>query len=311
MNKTATHKENFVKNEKKCYSASIVKPHFSGNGVLYHLGKDVDVVLGVGRTSFSTIIGESVADVFDKGLDKVEFEAIDLSELSTEDIEEAMPYLKGVKYLALTKCEGVDDLSFIEEMPDLRALEILRNYKAERLPDFSRHTNLKSLDLRAYRCISDFSGLADSNIEDLVIIDGAVAVNKTQIPMFSDFEVLSEMPKLRRLKLYCHTECHSKNILTALARLTHLESIELIRVFFTFEQFAWLSAKLPNVKGLEPIKKYEGYDDEPTTYEVIGRGAPKNLKTRRARDRYEAKYFELIEKYKTQDTPPADNVKER
>lgn len=300
-----------MSDKRKGYSACITESRLDGNGVLYHLGTDVDVILGVGRTAFSTIFGDSVAEVFDNGLSKITFESIDLSELTVRDIAEAMPYLKKVKYLALTKCESVDDLAFIEEMPELCALEILRNCKAKKLPDFSRHIHLKKLDLRAYHYINDFTGLANSFIEDLVILDGAVAINKTQIPLFSDFEVFVKMPKLRSLKLYCHTECDSTDILMSLSKLTGLEEIELPSDWFTFEQFAWLSSKLPNTKGLEPIATYEGYDDEPTTYEIIGRRMPRSLKMRSRRDKYEAKYFELVEKYKTQGTPPEDWGKER
>ena len=47
--------------------------------------------------------------------------------------------------------------------------------------------------------------------------------------------------------------------LLELAKLSNLEKIHLIDNYFTFEQFAWLKSKLPNVLGLEPISEYNWF----------------------------------------------------
>ena len=77
------------------------------------------------------------------------------------------------------------------------------------------------------------------------------------------------------------------------------------RNFFTFQQFAWLKAHLPNVKyGLECV--FDGGDFQ----SIIGKNTPKRLQNIFRAKEFQKKYDELTVKYITRENPPSDNEKD-
>ena len=79
----------------------------------------------------------------------------------------------------------------------------------------------------------------------------------------------------------------------------------LLRKFFTFQQFAWLKAHLPNVTtGLECIY----YSGDFVT--IIGRRMPGLLYDKNRAEKYQKRYDALVIKYRNRETPPTDDEKD-
>lgn len=198
------------------------------------------------------------------------------------------------------------DLSSLEKCTELDAVQFYWNTKQERLWDVKKNTKLKSFHITDFYKVTDFSALRGSTIEQLELFgcNGASSfVSKLHI---DDLSFILDMPRLRALRLDIIKDESSEYYLKLLAKLTELEVFSTPDSFFTFQQFAWLKAHLPNVKeGLNCVEKYG--DD---WYGVIGRRTPKTLTDIAKTEKYQKRYDTLIEKYKFRDNPPSDDEKD-
>ena len=198
------------------------------------------------------------------------------------------------------------DFSSLEKCTELEAVQFYWNTKQERLWDFKKNTKLKSFHITDFYKLTDFYALRGSTIEQLELFgcNGASSfVSKLHI---DDLSFILDMPRLRALRLDIIKDESSEYYLKLLAKLTELEVFSTPDSFFTFQQFAWLKAHLPNVKeGLNCVEKYG--DD---WYGVIGRRTPKTLTDIAKTEKYQKRYDTLIEKYKFRDNPPSDDEKD-
>lgn len=198
------------------------------------------------------------------------------------------------------------DLSSLEKCTELEAVQFYWNTKQESLWDVKKNTKLKSFHITDFYKVTDFSALRGSTIEQLELFgcNGASSfVSKLHV---DDLSFILDMPRLRALRLDIIKDEPSEYYLKMFAKLTELELFSTPDSFFTFQQFAWLKAHLPNVKeGLNCVEKYG--DD---WYGVIGRRTPKTLTDIAKTEKYQKRYDTLIEKYKFHDNPPSDDEKD-
>ena len=281
-----------------------------GTAGLYNLGVEIDVAVsrGQGYSALPSVYGETVRELFTAALSGVSFDAIELSGFSGDELAEAAQYIKDVRYLALSDCDGVTDISFIEQLSELRALDIRGISALGALPRLSLLPHLKSLHLVRFEELSDYTGLAESGIERLVLKDGCYSHSFLSRPTV-DVEALAKMPCLKVLELDCGLPEDSSSTLLTFSRLTGLESISVPSDAFTLAQFAWLSAKLPGVKGLEPIRDSNVWIDSPAVRCVIGKENPQCNGDASLISRYESAFNALKEEYGTRDNPPDDKEK--
>ena len=223
-------------------------------------------------------------------------------------IADILPYLKDVKYLSLFKCNRLDDLSFIEELTELRGIYIYWNQKATKLFDAKKLPYLTQLSIEDANKLTDFSGLEGSNIENLKIWGCNFLGSFTPKTVIANFEIFTKMPKLKILNFVPVKNEDSRADLLALSKLTDLEKFHILEGYFTFEQFAWLKSKLPHTAGIEPLHEWENWEDE-TVWSVIGRKKP-TVKKRETADEYEAHFYALVAKYQTRENPPSDDEKD-
>ena len=150
------------------------------------------------------------------------------------------------------------DLSPLEKCTELEAVQFYWNTKQETLWDVKKNTKLKSFDMTDCYKVTDFSALRGSTIETLELFgcNGASSfVSKLHI---DDFSFILDIPRLRVLRFDIIKDEPSEYYLNMLAKLSELEVFSTPDNFFTFQQFAWLKAHLPNVKeGLNCVEKYE------------------------------------------------------
>ena len=247
-------------------------------------------------------------DCFLEALKENKHDAVELNGLRPEHIADIMPYLKDVKYLSLFKCNRLDDLSFIEELTELRGIYIYWNQKATKLFDSKKLPYLTQLSIEDANKLTDFSGLEGSNIENLKIWGCNFLGSFTPKTVIADFEIFTKMSKLKVLNLVPVKNEDSRADLLALSKLTALEKFHILEGYFTFEQFAWLKSKLPHTAGIESLHEWENWENE-TVWSVIGRKKP-TVKKRETADEYEAHFYALVAKYQTLENPPSDDEKD-
>ena len=198
------------------------------------------------------------------------------------------------------------DLTPLQKCSELEAVQFYWNTKQETLWDVKKNRKLKSFHMTDFYNVTDFSALRGSSIETLELFgcNGASSfVSKLHI---DDLSFILDMPHLRALRLDIIKDESSEYYLKLLARCQELELFSTSDSFFTFQQFAWLKAHLPNVKeGLNCVEKYG--DD---WYGIIGRRTPKTLTDFTKTEKYQKRYDALVEKYKFRDTPPSDEEKD-
>ena len=298
--------------KKWVFNVFVMNKNLEGSNKIHDMDIELDMRLCADADVFiynPEVEYYDTTECFIEALKGNKHEAVELSGLLSEHIADIMPYLKDVKYLSLFKCNRLEDLSFIEQLTDLREVYIYWNQKATKVFDAKKLPHLTQLSIGDANKLTDFSGLVGSNIENLRIWGCNFLGGFTPKTVIEDFEIFTKMPKLRSLNLVPVKNTNSQKDLLALSKLSKLENLYLPEGYFTFEQFAWLSSKLANVKGLEPIWEYESLQDEPM-WSVIGKKQPKALKKRESRDEYEAKFYALVAKYKTRENPPMDGEKD-
>ena len=173
---------------------------------------------------------------------------------------------------------------------------------------------LQSLEITGVERLKNQQGLKNAGLSQLVIKNRNSNLNDTKKPVIKDFSLFSTMPNLNSLELFVGKKSNKKDDLIALSGLKSIQKITLPKNYFTFGQFAWLSGKLPETKGIGCIKdqrwnkrieKYE-YTINGTRMawefkDYCGTGINKYLK----------KFDELVEKYKNDDNPPVDVYKKQ
>ena len=297
--------------KKWSFNAFIAGKNLKGSNKICDIGIEIDMRLCadadilIYNPDYSC---HDTTDCFIEALKENKHDAVELNGLRPEHIADIMPYLKDVKYLSLFKCNRLDDLSFIEELTELRGIYIYWNQKATKLFDAKKLPYLTQLSIEDANKLTDFSGLEGSNIENLKIWGCNFLGSFTPKTVIADFEIFTKMPKLKVLNLVPVKNEDSLADLLALSKLTTLEKFRILEGYFTFEQFAWLKSKLPHTAGIEPLHEWENWENE-TVWSVIGRKKP-TVKKRETADEYEEHFYALVAKYQTRENPPSDDEKD-
>lgn len=197
------------------------------------------------------------------------------------------------------------NFSVLERCRQLESIELYWNTKQETLWDVKKNTKLKHFELMDYYNVSDFSAFRGSSIEDLRLFgcNGCSSfVSKMHI---DDLSFILDMPNLRHLRLDIIKDERSEYYLKLFAKCTDLLTLSMQYGFFTFQQYAWLKAHLPNVNsGLEGVTRVTDF------FTVIGKRMPKILEDQAKAEKYQQRYDALVEKYRNREVPPADDEKD-
>ena len=203
------------------------------------------------------------------------------------------------------KHNRIFDFSILERCQQLESVELYWNTKQESLWDVKKNTKLKHFEIKEYYHVSDFSAFRGSSIEDLRLFgcNGYSSfVSKMHI---DDLSFILDMPNLRQLWLDIIKDENSNYYLNLFDKCKNLSVLSIPDSFFTFQQFAWLKAHLPNVtSGLECVTYFKDFCS------VIGKRTPKLLEDMAKAEKYQKRYDALVEKYRSREMPPADDEKD-
>ena len=201
------------------------------------------------------------------------------------------PYVRFLDVVA--KHSRAFDLSPIEQFSQLETVQLCWNIKQTSLWDVTKNQKLKILSMTDYYRVADYSCLRGSTIEDLRLYgcNGMSSfVSKLRI---NDLGFLLEMPMLKSLSLDIVKDESDEYYLEFFSKCKNLTHLDITGSFFSFEQYARLKSRLPNVKtGLDGVVDCDG------VYWIIGKGKPKNLSDPEKAEAYRLAYAELVEKYK-------------
>ena len=203
------------------------------------------------------------------------------------------------------KHNRVFDFSPLEKCTELVAIQMYWNTKQEKLWDVKKNTKLRSFEIMDYYKVSDLSVFRGTTVEYLAFYgcNGCASfVSKMHV---DDFGFLLDMPHLTELRFDIIKDEPGEYYLRILSQLQGLKTFYTPDSFFTFQQFAWLKAKLPNVEnGLDCVYEYTDL------YAIIGRRTPKSLDDPSKTEKYQKRYDALVAKYKTRENPPSDDEKD-
>lgn len=197
------------------------------------------------------------------------------------------------------------DFSLLEKCSQLVAIQMYWNTKQKTLWDVRKNTKLRHFEIMDYYKVSDLSVFSKSTVEFLSFYgcDGCSSfVSKMHV---DDFSFVLNMPNLKELRFDIVKDEPSEYYLDILSKLQNLKAFYTPDNFFTFQQFAWLRAKLPNVEsGLDCVFQFSDW------YSIIGRRMPKTLHNVEEANKYQNRYDALVSKYQTSKHPPSDDEKD-
>lgn len=161
------------------------------------------------------------------------------------DIQRLLPHMGNVEYLSLFKCKDLTSLGFLEQLPNLQAVNIYWNRKVTALWNASRNPHLQRLRLDCANKLTDFSGLMGTTIQLLEIRSDLPGDPRPKLQI-GDYTFLTAMPQLRELELLLIPNPDASE-LAVLGSLTQLERLGLWSTYCA-QQRAWLQTQLPNTQ---------------------------------------------------------------
>jgi hypothetical protein len=155
---------------------------------------------------------------------------------------EALAHTYGPRFSGIYfwKCPRIEDLTPLEDLPNLKYVAFYWNQRTSRLWDFSRNPVLRGLQFVDFTRIHDLDDLPHATtVEELRI--GNAVWPKWVLKSLGPLESLTQ---LRSLNLDLKTIEDGR--IQPLAALQRLESLEFPTNQFTTRQVAWLRARLPD-----------------------------------------------------------------
>lgn len=236
--------------------------------------------------------------------------AVELTtQLPQRDLEALLSFLAD-RLTAVDIWSPVVDLSALQRCKKLRSVKVVHAGELTALWDTRNNPELEEIKL--YHCakLQDITGLYGCTAAAVVISGEFLSyATDTDAPVIDDLSPLAKMPNLTDLELFVGKRKQKRADLLLLAALTGLKRLRLTKNFFTFRQFAWLKAKLPNADGVGCVYRYK-YDKrkEVDCYVIAGDGMPDWLEDGTGEEikRYEEEFNGYVAEFASAPTPPDD-----
>lgn len=231
-------------------------------------------------------------------------------ELEQQDLDYVLKNLKkqivNFKYCDIKSEIKTLDLKCLKLCKKLETVEVQFHNKNVKL--WNMRFNHKLIDLKITDCKRLFNqkGLIGCNAKKVTIRRYSHGASDTKELLINDFSVLETMPNLEYLNLFIKKKKNKKEDLISLSKLSNIKEIYLPKNYFFFSQYAWLSSKLPNVKGIGCYRIEYDHANEMDGYIINGsrmcwyvRGFEKQKL-----NRYIKMFDKKVEKYKNEKNPP-------
>jgi hypothetical protein len=264
----------------------------------------------VGGKSLEVVILDSVDEFINVVNEDKNSKYFSFTNLSQEDLNSI---IKGIKN-RIVEFEYTDvrcgnkplDLKVLKLCKKLKKVSI--NYAEAPIILWNMRFNHKLEEVEIINAcrILNQKGLLGAKLKKLTIRRHSHGTPDTKELVIKDFSVFETMPHLEELTLLVKKKKDKSKDLISLSKLNNIKKIELTKNYFYFNQYAWLSSKLPGVKGIGCYKVEYDHANEMDGYIINGsrmcwyiRGFEK-AKLRR----YISKFDNLVEMYKNEENPP-------
>ncbi|MBI1772458.1 MAG: hypothetical protein HYR68_08965 [Burkholderiales bacterium] len=156
----------------------------------------------------------------------------------TQPVFDAACKMPALEHLQI-KWSNLKSLRGIEQLQNLRRLNIGSSAKIESLDPLRKLSQLKVLDIENFKLISDFSPLLDLTTLESLSVTGSMWSRQN----LGSIEPFTEMTWLKSL-------CIDTSHIASIKALASLKGLQYLGVGgrLPMEEYAWLSAKLPNTQ---------------------------------------------------------------
>ena len=288
------------------------KPLFINGKVVYeYILSEEAMPLYLGGSFFKPIKIDDVEEFTNTILSSNDATHITLNNLKQTDFDKVIKSLNNkievLEYCDLRKHDQVLDLKVLKLCKKLKKVDIQYSDKTIKLWNMKFNHKLDEVELKGIKKILNQKGLERASVSKLVIKRRTHLTNDTKELLIKDFSLFETMPNLKVLDLFIKKKKNKKDDLYALSKLKNIKEIHLPKNYFFFNQYAWLSSKLTNVKGIGCIYKIE-YDhaNEMDSYIINGSRMCWYIKENEKvkLNRYLKEFDKLVESYKNQIEPP-------
>lgn len=206
----------------------------------------------------------------------------------------------------LTVSSKIFNLESINECENLSRL-IVNFYNGRiKLWNAKKTKKLKDLEISNCKQLLNQVALKGLKVNKLTIRRHSHGCSNIKGAVINDFNIFLTMHNLKELILLIGNKKDKVSDLITLSKLTKLKYIELPKNYFFFNQYAWLTSKLPNTKGLGCYKVEYDHANEMDGYIINGSRMCwdiKGFETDKL-NRYINKFNALVNKYQNDDIPP-------
>lgn len=288
------------------------KPLFINGKITYEYILSEEIMpLYLGGSFFKTIQINNIDEFIKIFLESKDANHLTLNNISQNDFDKVIKTLSSkieeIEYCDLRKHDKVLDLKVLKLCKKLKQVDIQYSDKTIKLWNMKFNHKLEEVSLKGIRKILNQKGFNKANVRKLVIKRRTYLTSDTKELLIKDFSIFESMPNLKILDLFIKKKKNKKDDLIALSNLTNIKEIHLPKNYFFFNQYAWLSSKLNDVKGIGCINKME-YDhaNEMNGYIINGSRMcwyiKENEKTKL--NKYLKEFNRLVDFYKNQKEPP-------
>lgn len=235
---------------------------------------------------------------------------VDINQEDFDYILEALSHI--IEEIEINYCntKSINNYSKLEKCNKLINVLIYGHRLTVKLWATSNNQLLERLEIIGVNRLLNQDGLKSSSVKELIIKNRNSNLNDTKSPVIKDFSIFETMPNLKILDLFIGKKVDKTNDLISLSKLKNIESITLPKNYFYFDQYAWLSSKLKNVKGIGCIK-IERWNKriEKNEYTINGVWMPWEFKDYYGDgiNKYLEKFNDLVDKFSKIDMPPQHN----
>lgn len=127
-------------------------------------------------------------------------QAVLLNGFDQKQFDIIINYIKDVKILYLFKCNKIENLSNLNNCPNLKCLHIYWNNRLESLWDMSNNKNIKVLSFDFISKLSKIHDLVNTSIE-YITFDSRNNIGQTKYEFSGNMDVFKQMKNLKYLKL--------------------------------------------------------------------------------------------------------------
>lgn len=283
----------------------------NGKKVIVHAIASSDMPAFMGGYGLKVEDYPTIEDIISKIKEGADYKRLEINEIKQDDFNKLIRALKNqlvsLKFVSIYKEDNVTfDFKLLKLCKKLKYVDIHYHDRNVKLWNMRFNHKLEDVSVRGCARVLNQKGLEKASVKKLTIKRYTHGMPDANGLVIYDFNVFTTMPNLEELDLFIKKKQDKSEDLISLSKLTNIKKISLPKNYFYFNQYAWLSSKLPDVHGIGCYRVEYDHANEMDGYIINGsrmcwyvRGFEKAKL-----NRYVRKFNALVEQYKLDTVPP-------